>query len=204
MRGFYFITDSKLSRRGNYSDVKSALRSNVEAVQYRAKDLSTKEMFEEALLLRRLCRKTLFLVNDRLDIALGVLADGVHLGSSDLPYREARRLLGKKKVIGMTVHSLKEAIEAERLGADYLGVGPIFSTGTKPDAGEPLGAEILSRIKKSVSLPLVAIGGITLKNAHRVIACGADSLAAISAVVTKADVKSEIGKYQRLFGKGRE
>jgi len=203
MRGFYFITDSRHSRAGNYSDVKSALRSNVGAVQYRAKDLSTREMFEEALVLRSLCRKALFLVNDRLDIALAASADGVHLGASDLPYKEARRLLGKNKVIGLTVHSLKEAKAAERLGADYLGVGPIFSTGTKPDAGEQLGVEVLFQIKKNLSLPVVAIGGITLKNAPRVIACGADSLAAISAVVTKTDVAAEIKKFQGLFRKTR-
>ena len=199
MRGFYFITDAQLSRAGNYSDVKNALKAKVEVIQYRNKGSGTKEMFEEAFLLRKLCKNALFLVNDRLDIALGVEADGVHLGMSDIPYNIARRILGKKKVIGLTVHSIKEARAAESLGADYLGVGPVFSTGTKPDAGEPLGIGLLSRIKKSVSLPVVAIGGINLKNAKEVVSSGADSLSAISCVVTRKDVKREIGRFQELF-----
>jgi thiamine-phosphate pyrophosphorylase len=141
----------------------------------------------------------IFLINDSVDIALYVEADGVHLGSDDLPYSTARRLLGDKKIIGMTVHNLEEALEAQRLGADYLGVSPIFSTNTKSDAGKPVGAGLIKEIKKQVSLPIIAIGGITLGNASRVMQAGADGLCAISAVITKQDVKAEISKFQALF-----
>jgi thiamine-phosphate pyrophosphorylase len=199
MRGYYFITDATLSRAGNVNDVKNALAARVEVVQYRDKYKSTKEMYEEALELRRICKDALFLVNDRVDIALSVEADGVHLGSQDLSYSVARKILGDKKIIGLTVHTLKQAIEAQELGAQYIGVSPIFLTDTKQDAGNPVGVALIKKIKKHVSLPLVAIGGIDLSNAQKVIRAGADSLCAISAVVTKQDVRKEIEKFQRLF-----
>lgn len=199
MRGFYFITDSRLSLAGNISDVKSALAAGVRVIQYRDKYATTKKMYEEALQLRKLCKGATLLINNRLDLALAVGADGVHLGSSDLPYKIARSLLGKKRIIGLTVHSLQEAREAQILGADYLGVSPVFATATKSDAGAPAGTDLIRRIKKSVSLPIVAIGGINLQNAEEVVLSGADSLCAISAVVRKADVKREISRYQGLF-----
>jgi thiamine-phosphate pyrophosphorylase len=199
MVGYYFITDAYLSRSGNTSDVKSALLAGVRFVQYRAKHFNTKEMYEEALALRKMCRKAIFLVNDRVDIALAVNSDGVHLGQDDLPYQAVRKLLGKKKIIGITVHSVKEAKEAQRLGADYLGVSPIFATDTKQDTGKPIGIALLKKIKEEVSIPIVAIGGINLLNAGEVIHTGADALCAISAVVTKREVKREIGKFQDLF-----
>jgi thiamine-phosphate pyrophosphorylase len=199
MVGFYFITDASLSRSGNISDCKNALLAKVRFVQYREKHLNTKEMYEEALVLRKLCKKSVFLVNDRIDIALAVNADGVHLGRYDLPYRIARKLLGKKKIIGVTVHNAKQAKEAQRLGADYLGVSPIFATSTKQDAGKPIGTSLLKKIRKEVSIPIVAIGGINLLNARAVIDAGSSGLCAISAVVTKRDVKREIEKFQDLF-----
>jgi len=197
--GYYFITDAGLSRLGNTSDVKNALLAKVKFVQYRVKHLSTKEMYQEALQLKKICRKAVFLVNDRLDIALAVNADGVHLGQDDLSYQVARKLLGEKKIIGITVHSVKEAKEAQRLGADYLGVSPIFATSTKQDAGKPTGTALLKKIREEVSIPIVAIGGINLSNAVEVIRAGADGLCAISAVVTKRDVRREIEKFQGLF-----
>jgi thiamine-phosphate pyrophosphorylase len=133
------------------------------------------------------------------EVALAVAADGVHLGQEDLHYREARRLLGRDKIIGITVNTVAQALEAARLGADYLGVSPIFATRTKPDAGEPAGLQLLREIRAHVSLPLVAIGGITLDNAPDVIAAGADSLCAISAVVTQPDVRQAIADFQSLF-----
>ncbi len=197
--GFYFITDSNLSRAGNLSDVKSALEAGVKIMQYRNKSASTKAMWKEALKLRRICKKAVFLINDRLDIALAVNADGVHIGRDDMPYPLARKLLGKNKIIGLTVHSLKEARLAQKLGADYLGVSPVFATSTKKDAGRPKGVELIKKIKKEVKIPIIAIGGINLRNSPSVIRAGADGLCAISAVVTKPDVKKEIEKFQELF-----
>ena len=199
MKGYYFITDSKLSRAGNVSDVQNAVAAGVEVIQYRSKDSSTAEMFAEAAVLRKLCHRTLFLVNDRVDIALAVQADGVHLGQEDLPFQHARKLLGRGKIIGLTVHSPEEARQAEAAETDYLGVSPIFTTQTKGDAGQPAGTQLIQQIKRAVKIPLVAIGGINLANAPEVIRAGADGLCAISAVVSREDIRAEIEKYQRLF-----
>lgn len=199
MRGYYFITDAGLSRAGIIADVKEAIQAGVEVIQYRNKNGSTAELYQEAMALRCICKNTCLLINDRVDIAMAVNADGVHLGQEDLPIKEARRLLGRKKIIGLTVHSLPEAKEAKDQGADYLGVSPIFTTSTKLDAGKPAGLSLIHKIKRKISLPLVAIGGITLENSPLVIAAGAESLCAISAVVTKKDVKKEILKFQKLF-----
>jgi thiamine-phosphate pyrophosphorylase len=199
VKGYYFITDSGLSRAGNISDVKLADACCVYAVQYRNKNAETREMFDEALRLREICRNALFLINDRIDIALAVDADGVHLGQSDMPYRAARKMLGPGKIIGITVHNIAEATEAQRLGADYLGVSPIFQTATKSDAGKPAGIALIEEIRDQVDIPLVAIGGINLANASEVVRAGADGLCAISAVVANKDVSSEIKKFQELF-----
>ena len=204
MKGYYFITDSKLSLAGNFNDVSMAVACGVSVVQYRNKNAKTREMYEEAVRLREICRDTLFLINDRVDIALAVDADGVHLGQSDMPCEAARRLLGDKKIIGITVHNLAEAVQAEGIGADYLGVSPIFQTATKPDAGKPAGISLIEEIRANVDIPLIAIGGIDHSNAIDVIRAGADGLCAISSVVAKEDVNAEIKKFQdsfRAFGK---
>lgn len=199
MRGYYFITDAELSRAGNHSDIKSAVAAGVHVVQYRCKKGTSREMCLEAESLKKLCDSTLFLINDRIDIALVVDADGVHLGQDDMPLPLARRLLGEKKIIGLTVHDLEEAREAEDAGADYLGVSPIFPTRTKVDAGLPAGIGLIREIKAVVNLPLIAIGGITLANARDVVQAGADGLCSISATVTQDNVQNEIEKFQHLF-----
>ncbi len=199
MRGYYFITDASLSRAGNVIDVKAAVAAGVKVVQYREKQADASKMYEEALKLRKICKHITFLVNDRVDLALAVDADGVHLGQDDLPYAAARKILGEQKIIGLTVHTVKEARQAQKLGADYLGVSPIFATHTKSDAGNPKGVALITEIRKSVSIPIIAIGGITLANAGEVIRAGADGLCAISAVVTKQNVRAEIAKFQKLF-----
>ncbi|TRZ49481.1 thiamine phosphate synthase [bacterium] len=199
LEGYYFITDSSLSRAGNLSDVRKAIASGVKVVQYREKNAGTKQMYEEARKLKSICRGVTFLINDRLDLALAVGADGVHLGREDLPYKTARKLLGKNKIIGLTVHSLREAKQAEMQGADYVGISPVFATGTKTDAGRPVGVRLIREIRKHVSIPIIAIGGINLANAKEVIAAGASGICAISAVVTKPDIKKEIKKFQALF-----
>ena len=203
LKGYYFITDSRLSLKGIYSDTRAAVRANAAIVQYRSKDASARRMYLEALKLRKICKDTVFLINDRVDIALAVEADGIHLGQSDLPYEAARKLLGKSKIIGITVHSLKQAQEAAEMGADYIGVAPVFFTRTKADAGRPVGAGLIRRIRKKVSVPLVALGGITLTNASEVIFQGADAVCAVSQVVTRPDVAGEILKFQKLFSNNK-
>jgi thiamine-phosphate pyrophosphorylase len=199
VKGYYFITDSGLSRAGNLSDVAQAEACGIRIVQYRNKTADTLAMYQEAVRLRQICQKALFLVNDRIDIALAAGANGVHLGQSDMPYQAARRLLGPEKVIGITVHNLAEALRAEKAGADYLGVSPIFATSTKSDAGKPAGIALIEEIRGRIDIPLIAIGGINLANAPQVIEAGADGLCAISAVVTREDVSAEIRKFQDLF-----
>lgn len=199
IKGYYFITDASLSLKGNLNDVDMAVQAGTKIIQYRNKKAQTRELFEEATELMKKCINSLFIVNDRIDVALALDADGVHLGQEDMPYRAARKLLGKDKILGITVHNIDEANEAYRAGANYLAVSPIYKTKTKHDAGKPIGLELIESIKKDLNIPVVAIGGIDLTNAVEVISAGADSLCAISAVITKDDVKKEIEKFQELF-----
>lgn len=197
---FYMVTDSGLSRRGTLRDVADALDAGCRIVQYREKEKRTREMVEEALLLKELCAgRAVFLVNDRVDVALAVGADGVHIGQDDMPFPLARRILGPERIIGLTVHDAAEAAEAGRLGADYLGVSPIFETGTKKDAGRARGIEAITEARRLTRLPLVAIGGITKANAGAVIQAGADGAAAISAVVCAGDPGAEVREFRDII-----
>lgn len=201
IRGYYFITDSTLSCAGNPKDVKNAISAGVKVIQYREKNIPSGDMYNEAHALRKVCGGALFLVNDRVDIALAVCADGVHIGQGDASYRLARKLLGKYKIIGVTAHNLNEAMSAERMGADYVGISPIFKTTTKQDAGDAIGIGVLKSIRKRISIPIVAIGGINLSNVKSVIDAGADAVCAISEVVTKPDPVYQIKKFQEAFKK---
>jgi thiamine-phosphate pyrophosphorylase len=189
---FYLVTDSGLSKKGTLSDVREAVESGCRIVQYREKDKSTKEMVEEASKIKKICSgRAIFLINDRIDVALAVDADGVHIGQDDMPIELARKLLGKDKIIGLSVNNKEEAILAEKAGADYLGLGPIFDTSTKKDAGNGIGPLKIKEAKDAVKIPVVAIGGINKENCESVLQNGADSLVAISAVVCSDDVKRE-------------
>jgi len=156
---------------------------------------------EEATKIKEVCKEnnTLFLINDRVDVALAVDADGVHLGKEDMPYNTARRLLGKQRIIGLTVHNLEEAIEAENIGADYIGVSPIFETKTKPDAGKPSGLQLLIDLKENIKIPYVAIGGINEYNIKNVLDTGTRAVAIISAIITKNNVEEECKKFRKLI-----
>ena len=202
MRGYYFITDEGLSARGIVNDVEKAAAAGVEIIQYRNKSANTRLMCDEARIIKDICAdgRSRLIINDRIDIALAVGADGVHIGQEDMPYGTARRLMGKGAIIGVTVHNTAEALEAEMMGADYLGVSPVFATATKSDAGEACGLETLRAIRMACRIPLVAIGGIDLANVDAVINAGAEMVCAISAVVIKEDVSAEIMKFQRKFG----
>jgi thiamine-phosphate pyrophosphorylase len=167
----------------------------------RDKRASKRALFAKAEAARRLVDgyDALLILNDHLDVALATGADGVHLGQDDLPYFAARRLLGREKIIGLTVHNVSQAREAQRWGANYVGVSPVFATATKEDAGKAAGVELVREISQAVTIPVIAIGGITLDNALQVIQAGADGVCAISAVLTAADVTAEIEKFQNLF-----
>lgn len=199
IKGYYFITDSSLSQQGIINDVLCALKAGVSIIQYREKNCSTRKMYEEATELRKIIKDALFIINDRVDIALAVDADGVHIGQDDLPVSITRRIIGKDKIIGVTVHTVEQAVDAERNSADYIAVSPIFFTSTKPDALSPVGLNLLKKVKENVSVPVVAIGGITLENAQDVVKTGADAICAISAVLKAKNVTDEIKKFQNLF-----
>ncbi|MDD5601298.1 MAG: thiamine phosphate synthase [Actinomycetota bacterium] len=197
----YFITDSKLTKKTVIEDVKAALKAGVKIIQYREKEKNTAEMIKEAQKIAKLCKENnaLFIINDRVDVALTVDADGVHLGDDDMPCHIARKILGNNKIIGLTVHNIKEAIEAERAGADYIGLSPIFETLTKSDAGMPAGLEFIKEVKEKIKIPFVAIGGINETNIEEVIRAGAKSTAIISAIVTKPDVEKECKKFRKII-----
>jgi len=186
----YVITDAGLARGRSHQEViEAAILGGATIVQYRAKDVSTRQMVTEAQVLRELTRHAgvPFIVNDRVDVALAVDADGVHIGQDDMPVALARKLIGDR-LLGVSAHSLSEAVQAVQDGADYLGVGPVFATPTKPDAAPPIGIDGLTTIRRQISIPIVAIGGINQTNAAEVIRTGVNGIAVVSAVVAAADV----------------
>ncbi len=189
----YLVTDSGLSRgRSLIEIVEAAIAGGVTVVQYREKGATTRRMVEEALGLRELCRRRgiPFIVNDRLDVALAVEADGIHVGQDDLPASLARRLIGRERILGVSAETPERAARAEAEGADYIGASPIFATPTKSDAPPPMGIAGLRLLSKAVAIPVVAIGGINRDNAASLIAAGATGVAAVSALVSAEDVES--------------
>lgn len=197
---FYLVTDSKLSNNGIISDIENALEAGCKIVQYREKKKNTKTMINESRHIKRICNnKALFLVNDRVDVAFASNADGIHIGQEDIPYKFARKLLGKNRIIGLTVHNLDEAIKAENLGVDYIGVGPIFETDTKEDIQTPCGVEMIKIIRKEVNIPIVAVGGINKNNVKEILDAGANSIVSINPVVSSDDVYSEIVNFIKII-----
>lgn len=189
----YVLTDRGLSRgRSEAEIVRAALAGGATAIQLRWKTGPLREAVRAGRELQALCRQAgaLFVVNDRVDLALALDADGVHLGVDDLPVEEARRLAGDRLVIGFSPSTLEEALDAERAGADYLGVGPVYGTATKADAGPAVGTGHVRAIARAVSIPIVGIGGITAANARAVIEAGAAGVAVISAVVAADDPRA--------------
>ncbi|ABY33624.1 MAG TPA: thiamine phosphate synthase [Chloroflexus aurantiacus] len=202
----YVVTDAGLSRgRSHRAVIEAAIVGGATVVQYREKHASTRQMIEEALELRDLTRRAgvPLIVNDRVDVALAVDADGVHVGQDDMPVALARRLIGNK-LLGVSAHNLSEALQAVRDGADYLGVGPIFATTTKPDAAAPIGLDGLRAIRQHVSIPIVAIGGINQANAADVMRAGADGIAVVSAVVAADDVTAAARQLRALVSVTQE
>ena len=206
----YLITDARQSRgRSHRQVVEAAIEGGADAVQLRDKAAPAGTLYQVARELREITRKAnvSFIVNDRLDIALAVDADGVHVGQEDLPASAARRILGPGKILGVTAETVEETLVAEKDGADYLGVGPVFEArGTKADAGPPQGPAIIANIRPHTRLPIVAIGGIKAENARLVREAGADAAAVISAIVAADDIAQaarELKSILRAAGPGR-
>jgi thiamine-phosphate pyrophosphorylase len=186
----YLVTDRGLSRgRPTLEIVSAAVAGGVTVVQLREKTAETREFVEEALAIRAYLkeRKIPLIINDRIDVAQAVSADGVHLGQKDMPIELARKIVGDSMIIGISAESVADAVAAQEAGADYLGVSPIYATPTKTDTAPALGLEGLRQIRESVDLPLVGIGGLKAENAARVIEHGADGVAVVSAIVSADD-----------------
>ena len=203
----YVISDAVLARGRSHLEVaRAALEGGADAIQIRDKSSTAYNLSLISAEIQPLARKfgAAFFVNDRVDVALLAGADGAHVGQEDLPAREARRLLPRPRLIGVSAGSKEEARRAEREGADYVGVGPVFATATKPDAGEPLGLEELSHIAAAVRIPVVAIGGITRENVAQVFAAGASGAAVVSAVVAADDMAAAARALKRAMAGSRQ
>jgi len=195
----YVITDSRAAEgRDLVRMVKAAIDGGAEVVQLRDKNLPAKELIKVGLELQDLCRRkdVIFIINDRPDVALAVNSDGVHLGQDDLPIAVARRIMAPEKIIGVSTHTIKQALEAEEQGADYIGVGPVFATPTKSEY-KPVGLELVSQVKEKLSIPFVAIGGIDEKNIDEVIAAGAECAAVVRAVMAARDPAEAAKKLKK-------
>jgi thiamine-phosphate pyrophosphorylase len=183
----YLVTDRSLSKgRDTLEVVKAGVAGGVTCVQLREKNCSTLEFIEEALSVKDYLKKhnIPLIINDKVDVAQAVGADGVHLGQTDMPLIMAKDILKGSMIIGISVESLEDAIRAEKDGADYIGISPIFATPTKTDTAPALGLEGLKKISRAVKLPKVAIGGLNQENAGEVILNGASGIAVVSAIVS--------------------
>jgi thiamine-phosphate pyrophosphorylase len=190
MKGLYFVTDRGLCGGKPLAEVVlQAVRGGASCVQLREKSVSTRFFVEEAGRIKDLLTpfKVPLIINDRLDVALAVGADGVHVGQADMPYETARRLMGPTAIIGLSVETWEDVERAESLDCDYLGVSPVFATPTKTDTKEPWGLAGLAKIRAFSRHPLVGIGGLNAGNAGTVIMAGADGVAIVSAICASPD-----------------
>lgn len=198
----YLVTDRSLMTADTLEEaVEQAVSGGCSVVQMREKDSTSREFFETALRLRVLTKEknVPLIINDRLDIAMASGADGVHLGQKDLPCSTARAILGKEKLIGVSAATVEEAVQAEKDGADYLGVGAMHVTATKTNT-RPVTPELLQNICSAVSIPVVAIGGISEENVHELAGTGIAGIAVVSAVLAKPDIRKAAHDLRQKLG----
>jgi len=198
------IADTEFaSGRDILAIIEEVVEEGVKIIQLRAKNLTSKDFLDLALIISETLKpKDIpLIINDRVDITLSCRAAGVHLGQQDLPIRYARKILGENKLIGISVNTVEEAMDAEASGADYLGVGPVFQTSTKKDISPLLGVEGLKAIKDQVKIPILAIGGINAENAGDVMDSGADGIAVISAILSEKDIRKATRKLSEAIAK---
>jgi thiamine-phosphate pyrophosphorylase len=199
--GFYFITDSGLTKQGALKDVEDAIHGGASVIQYREKDKQVHDMMAEASEILKLCQDSgvMFIINDSLELAIAVGADGLHLGPCDMSLHEARARF-PDGIIGISCGCLADVKKADEGGADYIAASPVFFTSTKKDIGRPLGLEGIAAFRMATDLPIVAIGGINLQNVRDVVMAGADSVCAISATVGTADVEASVLMFVDSIG----
>jgi len=181
----HVLTDTELQSRFTHVELaQMAIKGGADTIQFRQKTGATRKMIEICREMRRLCAdaKVTFIVNDRVDVAIASEADGVHLGQDDFPIPLARKLLGETRIIGGSAVTLEEAQDCFSEGADYIGFGPVYPTTSKDDAGPVTGIALLEEVVKAISIPIIAIGGVTGENTPEVIQVGAQGIAVISAV----------------------
>lgn len=199
---FCLVTDRKQVRKGKnlMSIISKALNAGIDSVVLREKDLNADELYCLAKRVKKITgRKCRFLVNSRVDIALAVNADGVHLSSSSVPVSFARKILGKNKLIGVSCHSVRDAVRSRKEGADYIFLGPVYRTLSKVKYGKPLGVRLIREAKKKIRIPVIAIGGIKKENTAEVLKNGADGIAVISGIIKAKDVFGETKKYAGML-----
>lgn len=200
----YLITDRKLLTPPSLlsASIEEALKGGLKAVQLREKDSGTRDLLDMTYMMRDLTERynAKLFINDRVDIALAAKADGVHLGQKSIPAHAVRKISGNQFLIGVSAHSIDEAIEAERDGADFITLGPIYQTPSKLKYGNPIGIETLKKVKSEVSIPVLAIGGIKLDKVKEAREAGADGIALISAIFTAENIKETTEEFLR-FGK---
>ena len=202
----YLVTDRGLARgRSTLDIVKAAVHGGVTCVQLREKECPTLEFIEQALAIKKFlsAEGIPLIINDRLDVAQAINADGVHLGQTDMPLAMARAIVQDSMVLGISAESLEDAVEAEKGGADYLGVSPIYATPTKTDTAPPLGLQGLRQIRAAVNIPLVGIGGLNRDNAAETIRHGADGIAVVSAIVSAEDPRAAAGELHQLINEAK-
>lgn len=208
----YLVTDSRLSLgRSNLEVIEAAIDGGVTVVQLREKELGSKDFYKEALRVKELLqrRHIPLIINDRVDIALAVHADGVHIGAEDLPIGAVRPLVGPEMIIGVSVFTPDEAGLAEQKSADYLGLSPIFITATKPGLIHQIGIDGIPAIRRATRIPLVGIGSMNASNAYEAVSAGLDGVAVVSGIVSQKDVnsaakaiKAEVMRAKGLFLNG--
>jgi thiamine-phosphate pyrophosphorylase len=203
----YLVTDSSLSLGRPLPEVvESAVKGGVTMVQLREKNCSSRKFYELALQLKTILEpfKVPLIINDRLDIALAVNADGLHIGQSDLPYQVARQLMGNDKIIGLSVENMAQAVDANLLDVNYIGISPVFTTPTKTDTQAPMGLEGVSYISSLSNHPSVAIGGVNLENAGKMISHGANGVAVVSAIMSSNEPFVAAMQLSELVDKAKQ
>lgn len=196
------ITDTSVQKKYSHIELcRMAIKGGADMIQFRDKNLSTSELADTAIEMKKICSKAgvTFIINDRVDVAMLSNADGVHLGKEDIPIREARKLLGKNKIIGGTAHNLREAIKAEKDGADYIGFGHVYQTGSKKKFTKPKGVNYLKKILNQINIPVIAIGGLGLSNIKEVLSTGVNGVAVIGSVVKSKNPTDTVRKLKKYF-----
>ena len=197
----YLVTDRQLMSCDSLTEaVEQAILGGCTMIQLREKELPSLEFYNQAVAVKQVTERyhIPLIINDRIDIAMAVQAAGVHIGQHDLPAATVRKVIGENMLLGVSASSIAEAIQSQQDGADYLGVGAMFPTGTKTDA-ESVSMEELQKIRTAVSLPIVVIGGINKGNAGRFKPMGIDGLAVVSAIIAQSDIKAAAAELKDLF-----